>query len=57
MLADPDKFWNLLSRRQSHIGVEWTSEDVAEYKRYYFTPEGVHAVSVKEWEPGGSLHR
>jgi hypothetical protein len=44
MLADPEKYWNLLCGRLSHKGVRWEEEDIAEYKKHYFTPEGVHGV-------------
>jgi hypothetical protein len=55
MLADPEKFWNMLCGRLSHKGVKWDEEDVAEYKSHYFTPEGVHGVSGITPRPGHLL--
>lgn len=45
ILADPKRFWAMLCSRNSHTGVKWSQDDVDEYQRHYFNPEGVHAVS------------
>lgn len=45
MLGRPDLYWAMLGGRDSHKGVRWTQQDIEEYQTFYFSSEGVHAVS------------
>jgi hypothetical protein len=45
ILSGPEGFWGSLERRVTHSLVAWSDEAVAEYKRAFFTADGVHGVS------------
>ncbi|WRT66760.1 uncharacterized protein IL334_003723 [Kwoniella shivajii] len=43
IMSGPEQFWQAMAGRPSHQGVNWSEEDLKEYKSKLFTEETVHA--------------